>query len=104
MLTAPLRGARAVVRLSRVAGEQPPALRLSDAERERAVRTLGEHHAVGRLTYEEFVERMDSAYEARTHQELDVLTADLPEAPAAQAKPRARRWLVSVMGGNERAE
>ena len=87
-----------------MAGEQRPALRISDAEREQAVRTLGDHHAVGRLTYEEFVERMDRAYEARTHEELDVLTADLPEAPLARAKPRKRRWLVSVMGGNERAE
>jgi hypothetical protein len=87
-----------------MAGEQRPALRISDAERERAVRTLGEHHAVGRLTYDEFVERMDLAYEARTHEQLNVLTADLPEAPAARARPQKRRWLVSVMGGNERAE
>ena len=87
-----------------MAEERRPALRISDAERERAVRTLGDHHAVGRLTYEEFVERMDRAYEARTHEELNVLTADLPEAPVAAAQPQKRRWLVSVMGGNERAE
>jgi hypothetical protein len=87
-----------------MAGEQHPALRSSDAERERAVRTLGEHHAAGRLTYEEFVERMDLAYEARTHEELDVLTADLPGAPTPQARPQNHRWLVSVLGGNERAE
>ena len=87
-----------------MAEERRPALRISDAERELAVRTLGEHHALGRLTYEEFVERMDSAYEARTHEELAVLTADLPETPAVQAKPGKRRWLVSVMGGNERAD
>ena len=87
-----------------MAGEQRPALRISDAERESAVRTLGEHHAVGRLSYDEFVERMDQAYEARTHEELDVLTADLPEAHAPRAQARKRRWLVSVMGGNERAE
>jgi hypothetical protein len=85
-------------------GEPRPALRISDVERERTVRTLGEHHAVGRLTYDEFVERMDVAYEARTHEQLDVLTADLPEAPAARARPPKRRWLVSVMGRNERAE
>ena len=87
-----------------MAEERRPALRIADADRERAVRTLGEHHAVGRLTYEEFVERMDRAYEARTHEELDVLTTDLPEAPAAQTMPHKRRWLVSIMGGNERAE
>jgi hypothetical protein len=84
--------------------ERRPALLISDAERERAVRTLGEHHAVGRLTYEEFVERMDQAYEARTHEQLDGLTADLPATPAPQARPQKRRWLVSVLGGNERAE
>ena len=69
-----------------------------------AVRTLGEHHALGRLTYDEFVERMDRAYEARTHEQLDALTADLPEGHATRAQARKRRWLVSVMGGNERAE
>jgi len=87
-----------------MAEERRPALRISDAERERAVRLLGEHHAVGRLTYEEFVERMDRAYEARTHEQLDGLTADLPATPAPQARPQKRRWLVSVLGGNERAE
>jgi len=87
-----------------MAGEHTPALRISDAERERTVRTLGEHHAVGRLTYDEFVERMDLAYDARTYEQLDVLTADLPEAPAVPAQPQKRRWLVAVMGGNERAE
>ena len=87
-----------------MAGNSDPALRISDAERESAVRTLGEHHAVGRLTYDEFVERMDQAYEARTHEQLDALTADLPEAHAPRAQARKRRWLVSVMGGNERAE
>ena len=99
-----LRDAPGGGRLHGMAEDRRPALRISDAERELAVRILGEHHAVGRLTYEEFVERMDRAYEARSHEELGILTADLPEAPAAQAKPRKRRWLVSVMGGNERAE
>ena len=85
--------------------EGKPALRSSDADRERTVARLGEHHAVGRLTYDEFLDRMDRAYEARTHNELERLTDDLPATagslPAATSK---RRWLVSVMGGNERAE
>ncbi len=58
-----------------MATEQTPALRISDAERERTVKALGEHHAVGRLTYEEFVDRMDQAYEARTHRQLEALTS-----------------------------
>ena len=104
MLTASLRDPLGDGRLPRMAGEQQPALRISDADRESAVRTLGEHHAVGRLTYDEFVERMDQAYEARTHEQLDALTSDLPETHAPRAPARKRRWLVSVMGGNERAE
>ena len=103
MLTASLRDPLGDGRLPRMAGDQRPALRISDAERESAVRTLGEHHAVGRLTYDEFVERMDQAYEARTHEQLDALTSDLPEAHAPRAEPRKRSWLVSVMSGNERA-
>jgi hypothetical protein len=39
---------------------------------------LREHHAAGRLTAEEFHERMDRALEARTLGELDELLADLP--------------------------
>jgi hypothetical protein len=86
-----------------MAEEQRPALRISDAERELAVRTLGEHHAVGRLTYDEFVERMDLAYEARTHEELRGLTEDLPAERAASASPAPkRRWLVSVLSGSTR--
>ena len=38
---------------------------------------LREHHAV-RLTVEEFNERLDKAYAARTMGELDELLADLP--------------------------
>jgi hypothetical protein len=83
--------------------EQNVALRVSDADRERTVAVLGEHHAVGRLSYEEFVERMDSAYEARTQSELDRLTTDLP-APTGPPPERKRRWVVSIMGGTDRTE
>jgi hypothetical protein len=80
-------------------------LRVSDADRERTVAVLGEHHAVGRLSYEEFVDRMDSAYAAKTRAELDRLTADLPSTatPAAPSQ-RKRRWVVSIMGGTSRTE
>jgi Domain of unknown function (DUF1707) len=90
-----------------MADEQSPALRIADADRERTVRTLGEHHAAGRITYEEFVERMEIAYEARTGEELEALTRDLPTATGAAppARPRKKkRWLVAVMGGSDRTE
>jgi hypothetical protein len=90
-------------RLQSVTPEKEVAVRIADADRERTVAVLGEHHAVGRLTYDEFVERMDQAYEARTRADLDALTSDLPAQPTAAA-PRKRRWVVSIMGGTTRTE
>jgi DUF1707 SHOCT-like domain len=55
-----------------------PRIRASDEDRERVVSLLREHHAAGRLTAEEFNERLDKAYAAKTVGELDELMADLP--------------------------
>jgi hypothetical protein len=55
-----------------------PRIRASDADRDRVASLLREHHAAGRLTAEEFHERMDSALEAKTLGELDELMTDLP--------------------------
>ncbi len=55
-----------------------PRIRASDADRDRAAALLREHHAAGRLTAEEFQERMDKALEAKTLGEIDELLADLP--------------------------
>ena len=55
-----------------------PRIRASDADRDRAAALLREHHAAGRLTAEEFQDRMDKALEAKTLGELDELLADLP--------------------------
>jgi Domain of unknown function (DUF1707) len=55
-----------------------PRIRASDADRDRATALLREHHAAGRLTAEEFHERMDAALDAKTLGELDELLADLP--------------------------
>jgi hypothetical protein len=53
-------------------------IRASDADRDRTVAALREHLAAGRLTTEEFDERLDKAYAAKTLGELDGLMADLP--------------------------
>ena len=82
-----------------------PELRASDAERERTVTRLRDGTVEGRLTLEEFTERMHAAYEARTRSELDRLVGDLPERAAAvgSARPsRTRGWIVSVMGNTAR--
>jgi len=55
-----------------------PRVRASDADRERTSSLLREHHAEGRLTAEEFSERIDRALTAKTIGELDALLADLP--------------------------
>ena len=59
--------------------------RASDAEREAVVTRLQDAASEGRLTVEELAERIDAAYAARTHAELEPLTADLPAAPASVA-------------------
>jgi hypothetical protein len=55
-----------------------PNIRASDADRDRAASLLREHHAAGRLTAEEFHERLDKAMEAKTLGDLDALMVDLP--------------------------
>ena len=56
----------------------PRMIRASDADRDRTAALLREHHAAGRLTAEEFSERLDKTYAAKTLGELDDLLADLP--------------------------
>ena len=53
-----------------------PALRASDADRERTVGLLRDHAAEGRLTLEEFTDRMSAAYLAGTNDELEELARD----------------------------
>jgi Domain of unknown function (DUF1707) len=87
--------------------EQPtespaPALRASDAERERTATLLRDHAAAGRLTPEELGERLDVAYAARTVGELEALTHDLPQTDPPAA-PRARPRPLDRPGARERA-
>jgi cobalamin biosynthesis protein CbiG len=55
-------------------------IRASDDDRDHVASLLQEHCAAGRLTAEEFAERMEAALRARTLGELDELLADLPHA------------------------
>lgn len=58
-----------------------PALRASDADRERVVDRLRDAVAEGRLDMDEFEERLEAAYRSRTYAELEPLTRDLPSVP-----------------------
>jgi hypothetical protein len=55
-----------------------PRIRASDDDRDRTASLLREHHAAGRLTPEEFNERLDQTFAAKTVGELDDLLSDLP--------------------------
>jgi uncharacterized protein DUF1707/cell wall-active antibiotic response 4TMS protein YvqF len=69
--------------------EQAPPILASDAERERGVELLREAVAEGRLTLEEFSDRVGAAQVARTGRDLAILTRDLPSPPASGAPGRA---------------
>ncbi len=56
-------------------------IRASDVDREAVVATLREAYTAGRLTLDEFDERMAAAYAGRTWGDLRALTADLPIQP-----------------------
>lgn len=55
-----------------------PPIRAADRDREQVVELLRSQTAEGRLTLDEFEQRMSSAYEATTWDELRRLTDDLP--------------------------
>jgi hypothetical protein len=62
------------------------AMRASDEDRERIATALGGHYAAGRLTLEEFQERLDRAYAAKTFGELADLMTDLPGTDLRQLR------------------
>jgi DUF1707 SHOCT-like domain len=71
-----------------------PAIRVSDEEREHSIVLLRDAVVTGRLTLEEFSDRVGRAQLARTDRDLEGLTADLPahapeRAPVPEAKHRA---------------
>ncbi len=88
-------------------GDQEPAagVRVSDAERDATVERLSAATGDGRLTLEEFSQRMELATTARTRADLDRVVADLP-ADAATAgsavstgASSGSSWHISPIGG-----
>jgi len=86
-------------------GEPAGGIRASDAERDAAVERLSAATGDGRLTLEEFSQRMEQATSARTQAELGRLVADLPAAAAtagtevAGPAPAGPSWHVLPVGG-----
>ena len=72
---------------------------------------LREHVVEGRLTLDEFSERMGAALQARTRGELDAVMADLPASeqrnsvgssvtPQVPSPRKTSRWHVAIMSGH----
>lgn len=78
-----------------------PEQRLSDAERDQAVAWLRDHLLSGRLTLEEFSERVDEAYAARVQADLERLRLGLPspqELAAVRSQRRSTRLTGAIFG------
>jgi len=82
------------------------SLRVADGDREQLIGELRDHMLAGRLTAEEFEERVGRAYKATTRAELDAVSADLPMTPAAlqrardQRRAKLRARLLQEAGGS----
>jgi hypothetical protein len=70
-----------------------PQTRISDADRERAMADLAQHYADGRLDHDEYDERLDAIWTARTRADLAILFSDLPRPPVSYpvVRPMDRR-------------
>ena len=63
----------------------PSDLRIGDVDREAMAAALREHFAHGRLTYEEFQDRLSAAFTSKTDRDLASVTRDLPPVAAGPA-------------------
>jgi hypothetical protein len=68
-----------------------PDLRVGDAERDATASRLRESYAQGRLTLDEFNERLSAALSATTERDLSRLTQDLPHSASPSASPPLTR-------------
>ena len=76
-----------------------PGIRASDEDRSRTAAALGEHYAAGRLTLEEFHERLDKVYAATSLGRLDRLMSDLPGNDLGRLPERRAPGPVQVPAG-----
>lgn len=75
-------------------------MRVSDADRDRLIVALREHLLAGRLTLEEFTERVEGALKSRVGADLARVRADLPEVASDRTGPRLRptRLAAALLG------
>lgn len=78
-------------------------VRPSDPEREAAQEALRAAVVEGRITLDEFGDRIASAYTTTSRQELVALTADVPVVPSPSVPSKATTWIFGIFGGDDRA-
>ena len=71
---------------------QAPDLLVSDVDRARVAGELRDHYESGRLTLEEFQQRVDEAHAARTEAQLQHVLRQLPPAKLPSVRLRDTRW------------
>ncbi|MCB1292128.1 MAG: DUF1707 domain-containing protein [Mycobacterium sp.] len=82
-----------------------PAMRASDDDRIQVAQLLSEAASHGRLTIDEYETRLNKAYAAKSYDQLDRLTYDLPEAieyRRGKTRPAPSTMLLAILSGFER--
>jgi hypothetical protein len=83
-------------------GEQTPAMRVSDADRNGTLRRLHNAVALGLIDIDEFEQRSSQVSVARMRADLDVLVGDLPGPGAIVTSATDRVELRGVLGSLKR--
>jgi hypothetical protein len=72
-------------------------MRASDSDREKVVEVLGAAYTEGRLSLDEFDDRTNAAYAAKTWDQLRQLTGDLPSGVTPDGEPQPHQPDFSPM-------
>ncbi|GAA3528982.1 DUF1707 domain-containing protein [Nonomuraea rosea] len=76
-----------------------PEMRASDVDRDRVAAILREHAAQGRITMEEFNERLENVYASKTYGELAKVTVDLPDVDLRHRPAKVASSTPAPQGG-----
>lgn len=81
---------------------KPSMVRMSDADRERVAGRLRKAVGEGRLTLDEFEQRVAGVLAARTFADVEPFVADLPGGPASPPAPEHAELRTTAAGLNRR--
>jgi uncharacterized membrane protein len=86
-----------------VVGGAQGKMRAADVDRDRVAAVLNTAYVDGRLSKDEYDDRLESTMSARTYAELDQVVADLPAAPASRMRPAGAGVVTPVTATNQLA-